>query len=256
MSNTADFIKADSLFNGRLHCFQSKDGYRFSIDPVLLSHFIPFQPNSSILDLGAGCGIISLIVAYRFPSVHITTLELQSTLFSLLQKNIESNGLEDRISALQRDLRDIKKYVPTGSFDYVLCNPPYRKCGAARKSKGTEQAIARHELFASLNDFINASFFVLKTGGSLGVVYPAERGATLINTLKNGGLEPKRLQVVYSYPGSSGKFVLVEAMKGGGERLEIMQPFYVHMGSGDDYTPEMAALYAAEPAMKKNSSRV
>ena len=246
MSSSRNSLKAEPLFDGRLHCYQNHDGYRFSIDPVLLSHFLSFQTDSRVLDLGAGCGIVSLVLAYRHPSLLISAVELQPTLFALLEKNIETNALQDHINAINEDLRDIRKYFQAGSFESVLCNPPYRKLDTARQSKSSEQTIARHEVAATLSDVIQASFFVLKDGGRLALVYPANRGAFLLSELRNKGLEPKRLQVVYSYPGCSGKFVLVEAVKGGGEELEILPPFYVHGESGGSYTQEMASMYSAD----------
>jgi tRNA1(Val) A37 N6-methylase TrmN6 len=246
MSSSINSPKADSLFDGRLHCYQNEDGYRFSIDPVLLSHFMSFPVGTRVLDLGAGCGIVSLVLAYRYPSLQITALELQPALFSLLQKNRESNGLHGRITAIQGDLRAIKKHIPAGSFASVLCNPPYRKLDTARQSKRSEKALARHEITATLSAVVEAAFFALKTGGRLALVYPANRGASLLSELKKRGFEPKRLQVVYSYPGCSGKLVLVEAVKDGGEELEILPPFYVHAEPGGSYTPEMASMYEAE----------
>lgn len=246
MSSSSKSPIADSLFDGRLQCYQHRDGYRFSIDPVLLSHFMTFQPGSRVLDLGAGCGIVSLVLAYRYPSLQITALELQSTLFSLLHKNIASNAFHGHITAIQGDLRDIKKHIQDSSFDFVLCNPPYHKLDAARQGKRSEQTLARHEVAATLTDVVQTAFFALKTGGRVALVYPASRGASLLYELKNRGLEPKRLQTVYSYPGCYGKLVLVEAIKDGGEELEILPPFYVHAESGGSYTPEMASKYAAD----------
>lgn len=246
MSSSSNSPKADSLFDGRLYCYQKEDGYRFSVDAVLLSHFMPFQAGTRVLDLGAGCGIVSLVLSYRYPPLQITALELQPTLFSLLQKNIQANGLQDHITPIQGDLREIKKHVQAGCFASVLCNPPYRKIDTARQNKKSEQALARHEVTATLSDVVEAAFFALKTGGRLALVYPANRGASLLSELKKRTLEPKRLQVVYSYPGCPGKLVLVEAVKGGGEELEILPPFYVHAEPGGSYTPEMASMYAAE----------
>ncbi|HSH13650.1 MAG TPA: hypothetical protein VLA15_07870, partial [Desulfurivibrionaceae bacterium] len=58
----------DTLFAGRLNCRQHRGGYRFSVDAVLLAHFFAPRSDESLIDLGCGCGIIPLILAYRWPN--------------------------------------------------------------------------------------------------------------------------------------------------------------------------------------------
>lgn len=243
MSLKDEQLTADSLFNGRLRCYQRRDGYRFSIDAVLLAHFTAMQPGSRVLDLGAGSGVVSLVLAYRDHSLKITALELQPSLFNVLQRNITANSFQGRIKPLPGDMRAINSLISPGSFEYVVCNPPYRKNATGRRNEESEQALARHEIAASLTDVLRAVRFGLKVGGRAAFVYPARRAATLISGLKTTGLEPKRLQVVYSYPGGYGKLILVESIKGGGEEIEILPPFYIYEKQGGDYTTSMAAMY-------------
>ena len=148
-------ITHDTLFSGKLTCYQHSGGYRFSVDSVLLAHFI--QPNKhSILDLGAGSGVISLILAYRNPLVQITCLELQDSLCKLITQNISANHLEDKLTLVQGDFREISTVVSPGGYDYVVCNPPYYRIGTGRKNPGQEQAIARHEIKADQLDVVAA----------------------------------------------------------------------------------------------------
>jgi tRNA1Val (adenine37-N6)-methyltransferase len=238
-----DRTTKDTLFDGDLHCAQYENGYRFSLDPVLLGHFVQPKPGQRFLDLGAGCGIVSLILCYRWPEIHLTALELQSRLSSLIEHNIQQNKLEERIQALCGDLREIDTLFEPESFDQVICNPPYGSVGSGRRNPDEEQAIARHEIQCGLDDVVQAISFCLKNRGRASVIYPADRAAGLIHVLKASRLEPKRMQIVYSYPGSSGKLVLVEAVKNGGEELAILPPFYVYTQQEGEYSPEMARLY-------------
>lgn len=242
MSKNED-ITHDSLFSGRLQCLQYRQGYRFSVDAVLLAHFITPKPGDRILDLCAGCGVVSLILAFRRPTTHLTALEIQPQLAELIRRNIEVNNFEGRIDAIEGDCRQINELVEVGSFEWVVCNPPYRKSDTGRRNPAEEQAVARHEIKVDLAGVIKAVSFALKTRGRAAFVYPALRIAALIAELKNNGFEPKRLQVVHSYPGGEGKLVLLEAIKGGGEELAILPPFYVYKEPDGDYTSEMAALY-------------
>lgn len=236
-------ISNDTLFNGKVRCAQHEDGYRFSVDAVLLGHFVAPSKKASVLDLGSGCGVVSLIVGHRHPTVTITCLELQTDLLALIQRNIITNNFEARLFAQQGDVAKVGKVVDPESFDLVVCNPPYGEVDTGRLSKGGEQAIARHEVRGKVVDFVRAAAFAVKNRGKAAFVFPASRLAYLITTLKDVRLEPKRLQIVHSYPGSPGKLVLLEAVKNGGEELQILPPFFIYGAPGGDYTPEMAALF-------------
>jgi len=237
-------ISNDTLFNGRLLCCQHEEGYRFSVDAVLLSHFVRPYPNDSVLDLGAGCGVISLILAHRHAAVRLAALELQDDLLALLRHNISINHFDGRLVALAGDARHIGACVQPESFDLVVCNPPYGKADAGRKSLGRERLLARHEVAGTLSDFIGAAAFAVKNRGRVAFVLPAGRLAALINAMQQVRLVAKRLQVVHSYPGGVGRLVLLEAIKNGGEELQILPPFFIYKAENGDYTPEMAAMYA------------
>ncbi|OKY76040.1 MAG: hypothetical protein BM485_05210 [Desulfobulbaceae bacterium DB1] len=233
----------DTLFNGRLHCRQHADGYRFSVDAVLLAHFISPGPEAAILDLGAGCGVVSLLLCYLHPGVRITALELQPGLAELVRQNITLNGLRDRLFLQEGDLRRMKSLFAAETFDWVAANPPYGKRASGRVNSSDEQACARHEINASLAEVVAAIAHALKNRGRAALVYPAARTAVLLTTLKNARLEPKRLQIVHSYPGGEGKLVLVEVMKNGGEEMTILPPFFIYECPSGPYSEAMRKMY-------------
>ena len=233
----------DSLYDGRIRCMQHSSGYRFSLDAVLLGNFISPRPAEQILDLGCGSAIVSLILAYRWPSCRITGLEIQPDLVKLARGNVTLNGWQERIRILQGDLRQIDKSVAVGQFDCLVSNPPYRKTGSGRRNIDPEQLVARHETMADVASVVKAAVWALKNKGRAAFIYPAVRGATVLFELKKQGLEPKRLQIVYSFPGSPATLLLVEAVKNGGEELTILDPFYVYREQQGEYSPEMAACY-------------
>ena len=238
-------ISADTLFNGRLICRQPRRGYRFSVDAVLLANFARPQAGSRVLDLGAGCGVISLIMAWRSPDIAITALELQPSLFELCRSNIERNRLVSRIRSIQGDLRRPDSLLKAASFDLVVCNPPYYKVGSGRINPASEQAAARHEITADINQCVQAAAWALRSHGRTAFIFPAQRGAALLAALHRHRLEAKRLQVVYSFPGADGRLLMVEAVKGGGEELRILPPFYIYKAADNrQYSPEMTAFFA------------
>jgi tRNA1Val (adenine37-N6)-methyltransferase len=235
----------DSLFDGRLICRQHRDGYRFSVDAVLLAHFCRPDNQASILDIGCGSGVISLILCYRHAGVTVTGLELQPDLARLAAENSSLNNFQARFTVQQGDLRQIGKVLAPESFDLVVTNPPYRRTGAGRLNQQDECAIARHELKADMDSVVNAAAFAVKNRGAVACIYPADRLAELLSRLERKRLIPKRLQPVYSYPeDSQACLVMVEAVKNGGHGLHLLPPLYIYQYADGPYTLDLEGFYA------------
>lgn len=237
-------LTRDPLFSGRLTCLQHREGYRFAVDAVLLAHFVAPRPGEQLLDLCAGNGIVSLILAYRWPHLLLTALEMQPQLAGLIRSNAALNHYGERLSVIEGDCRCMGEQVAAGAFDRVVCNPPYRRLETGRINPRDEAALARHEVTLTLDEAVKAMAFALRNKGRAALIYPAGLAASLIAALKAHQLEPKRLQVVYSYPGDAGRLVLVEAVKNGGEELAILPPFYIYQAAGGEHSAAMAAMYA------------
>lgn len=244
MIGNNSLLTDDTLFDGNLICRQYKQGYRFSIDSVLLAHFSRPLATNHVLDLGCGCGVISLILAYRYHELKIIGLELQPELALLAHENVAANKMESRISVIEGDLRKIDETVSPESFDLVICNPPYRHPGTGRISPTDQRARARHEIDSQLDDIIGAAAFAVKNRGRACFVYPAKRTMSLIHSLKNKKLEPKTFQPVYSYPDSKeASLVLVEAIKNGGEEVQILSPLYIYTKKNGPYSGQVQEYY-------------
>ena len=245
MDSSTTQITRDTLFNGRLSCKQSVHGYRFSVDAVLAAHFCRTGANDVLLDLGCGSGIIGLILAYRYPQVHVIGLEIQPELAELARLNIADNNMDLRFSIIRDNLCAVSRCLKPESFDLVVCNPPYRETSSGRISPSDQRARARHQIDAGLDDIIRAAAFAVKNRGRVVLVYPARRSMSLIAALKNKNLEPKRLQPVYSYPESSeATLVLVEAVKNGGEEVALLAPFYIYEFRDGPYSQAMQEMYS------------
>jgi tRNA1Val (adenine37-N6)-methyltransferase len=232
----------ESLFGGRLRILQKKKGYRYTIDSVLLTHFVEPKKGERILELGAGSGIISLLLAFRNPGVRVTAVELQADLADMAGRSVTMNGLEDRVNILQGDVREAGGFLEARSQDVAVFNPPYRKMGSGKVNPGKEKALARHEIAGSLTDFLRAASVALEPGGRVCLIYPCSRMVEAIHRMRVQKLEPKRLRMVHSRPGSRGDFILVEGLKGGGEDLAVLPPLFVY-GEGEGYSEELEALF-------------
>lgn len=240
-------VSCDALFGGRLHCLQHRSGYRFSIDAILAAHFSPPPPGTAVLDLGSGCGVIALISLYRWQQqiASVSCLELQSGLADLASRNMVMNGFAGKMQVVQGDLRRILEFFPAETFSQVICNPPFYKKKSGRPSQDQESFVARHQVHCTLQEVAAAAAAVVKNRGKAVFVYPAAGLNSLFVSLHQHHLVPKRLQMIYSYPdaAASARLVLVEAIKNGGEGLQVLAPFYIYEHRLGPYSKGMQRLY-------------
>jgi tRNA1Val (adenine37-N6)-methyltransferase len=218
----------DTFFNGKLQITQKKKGYRFSMDAVLLTQFIKIRKNERVMDLGTGCGILPLLLSHTTKAHSFVGVEIQKGLAECAEKNVVLNHLEDRVSILMQDFRKLKETFPPGSFDVVLSNPPYRKYRTGRINPSIEKAIARHEIKGTLEDLISIASYLLPPKGRCYMIFPALRTVDLLMALRDGQLEPKRLQFVHPRIGEEAKFILTESIKTSGVELKLMGPLILH----------------------------
>ncbi|RME03759.1 MAG: methyltransferase domain-containing protein [Deltaproteobacteria bacterium] len=221
----------DSLLRGRLKILQHREGYRFSIDPLLLAHFFPLNRLFRVADLGTGCGVIALLLALRAPRLRITGYEVQGALCRLARRNAALNGFADRITIEEIDIRKLPHLSPP-RFDGVVMNPPYLPRAGGLVNRQAERAIARHEIRATLEDFLRAAEILLQGRGRLGIVYPASRTSELLTRLQHHRFAPKRLRFVHPHPGNPARLILVEARYHGKPSVEILPPLILHDATG------------------------
>ena len=231
----------DAFFDGRVTLSQSRVGYRFSLDALLLAHFVTVKTGARIVDLGTGNGVIPLALAALYSSIEVTGIELQPRMVERARRNIAQNELETRIKITHGDVRCPKQIGAGASFDAAVCNPPYRKSTSGRLSMNEERQVARHEIAGVLDEFLRAGAFFLRANGRMAMVYPAVRSVDLLTAMRHAGLEPKRLRIVHSFRGVKASLVLVEAIKGGRSGLEVLAPLIVYKG-GKTYSDEVAAM--------------
>ncbi|MBW2184480.1 MAG: methyltransferase, partial [Deltaproteobacteria bacterium] len=144
--------RLDELFDGRLRIIQKKEGYRFSVDAILLAHFSSQLSANSIIDLGTGSGVIPLILARKGTVPTIVGVEVQKEMADMAKRTIALNGFTERVSILHEDLKELRNRFNASSFDLVVSNPPYYPVGDGRINPDEQKAIARHEILAKMED--------------------------------------------------------------------------------------------------------
>jgi len=235
-------LTADSFFNGRIQIKQHRSGYRFSIDAVLLAAHARPGPEDTVLDLGTGCGIIPMILAYRNPGIDVYGIEVQTDLADIAALNITENGLNDQITVLCMDMKALNLEMTSGPVDLVVSNPPFRKAESGRINPNRQRAVARHEIKATLYDVVETGRRMLRTGGRFVIIYLAERMTDILTQMRKAGIEPKSIRTIHSGIETVAKLVLVEGKKGGRAGIKIGPPLIIYRKNGA-YTDEVEKMF-------------
>ncbi len=188
--------------------------HTFGTDGVLLSHFSAPKRKDKTLELGIGCGIISLLWCRDNAPQMIHALELQEDAVDLVEMAIAENSLENRLTVKQGDLKEIESYYAKATYDLVVMNPPYKKAddGVITPVKGL--AIARHELECDLNDICLAASKMLNFGGRFCMCHRPSRLAEVMCAMQKADIEPKRLRLVQQRDCTAPHLFLIEGKKG------------------------------------------
>jgi tRNA1Val (adenine37-N6)-methyltransferase len=234
----------DTILDGSITLIQPRHGYRFSVEAILLGRFARASTRDRVLELGAGCGVVSIMIAALHRAREVIALEIQPPLAEMIARNAEINGRES-VRAVCADLRQRKiKSVESASFDLVVANPPYRAVAAGRENPDHGRRLARGETAAMLEDFIAAARRYARTGGRVAFVFTARRSAELISAMRSKQLEPKRMRFVHPRLGMPASVMLVEARVGGGIEVAIEPPLILYERPGI-YTSEARALLSS-----------
>ena len=240
----------ETVFQGNLRIRQKKKGYRFSLDAAILAHHVSLEKATVAVDLGTGCGIIPLILAKRFPLVHIYGIEIQKDLAELATTNVQINKMADQITIICGDMKDATAIIGSEKADMVISNPPYGKLRSGRLSPNGERAKARHEITASLTDVIYSAERLLKMSGKLFMIYASQRTTDLITQMHAFKLEPKKLRWVHSKAKKPAELVLVEGTKHGGSGMTVVPPLFLHEEDGS-FTAEVKNMVEGSLKSKK-----
>ncbi len=231
----------DDLQNG-YYIIQKKKAFRFGVDAVLLSDFAKIKKTDSVLELGTGTGVISILLYAKKKPKSITAIDISEEMIEMARRSIKYNNLTDSIKLFNMDLGEASDLLGRGKYNSVVINPPYIKADSGIISLDEGQAFARFEINCTLNDVINASFELLIPGGKLNMVHRTDRLVDILFLMRNKGLEPKRIKFIHSSPSKRPHLLLIEGVKGGKPDLKFLDPLYIYDKDGN-YTEEIFNIY-------------
>lgn len=209
------------------------DSHTFGTDAILLASFASLKRKDVACDMGTGCGIIPLIWA-KGETNGITAIDIQKKAVSQLEKSIAINSLENRILPLNADLRDLKGKLQFATFDLVTMNPPYKPVGTGIESISEADKIARHETMCTIDDAVNAAARLLKFGGRFCMCHRPERLCDIIVSMREGGIEVKRIRFVVEREGKAPWLVLVEGKRGSKSAVTVEKNLVMKDSDGNN----------------------
>lgn len=234
-------LTCDRVRRYGLQVAQPADGYRFSLDALLLADFVSTAADARIMDLGTGCGIMPLILCRRFPAATAVGIDSNDAMAELARENAAGNGLEERIVIISADILDIRSLFSVSSFDCVVANPPFRTPVSGRVSPKAGRDTARHESTAGMDEFLAAAKYLVKPGGRIFMVYHTDRLAEFIHSARERKLSLLRLRMVHGSLGVPARMFLAELAKGSRGVSRVLPPLIVHDENGE-YTREVCAI--------------
>ena len=155
-----------------------ENGLKITQDAILLSEFIKKYFNTkyknkekkTILEIGAGQGIITLLLSEIEIFEKIFAVEIQKDIFEILKKNIKINNLEEKITSVNEDIKTIK-----GEYDFIFSNPPYKKINSGKLPENEAEQISKYEILLTLEELFYEIKRLLKNYGEFFVIVPDDR---------------------------------------------------------------------------------
>ena len=212
-------VKNDLFDYKNRYIYQDKEGFKFSLDSILIAEYAHVKDNLKILDMCSGNAVIPLIISTKTKD-NIVAFEIQKEIAALAKKSVELNGLDEQIKVINDDVNNIDKYFSKEYFDIIVCNPPYFKNNSSIHNKEEIKAIARHEIKINLEQIFKISFEYLKNNGILYMSHRSDRLDEIINIAIKYNLNVKELILVQT-KNSDISMVLVKCIKNSKNGMKI-----------------------------------
>jgi tRNA1(Val) A37 N6-methylase TrmN6 len=201
-----------------------------------------------VLDLGAGCGIVGLMLLASGRAQRVTAVERQPELAALVRRNIQANGLQAHMSLIEGDLRA----AALPRVDVVVFNPPYFKVGHGHASGDPGRDAGRRELHGTLDDFLAQAAAAIGPTGHLAAIIPTARLRQFCATAHHLGLVLERHTAVHAFADSPQKHCLLQAGAAGATGLagpgptqpvpKALDQLVVHPAEGAGFSPYVQGL--------------
>lgn len=228
---------------GHFRIFQYEKGHRYSTDDVLTAWYgtLCAPRVERLADLGSGIGSVAIIAAWRLPAARVVTVEAQEQSIRLARKSVRYNGLEDRFTLVDGDLRD---FATDERFDLVTGSPPYFPPGTATAAEHSQAVPARIETRGSVADYARTASRILAPGGVFVFVFPTLQVSRAEDALRDARLMLLRRRDVVFKEGEPPLISLFAAVRGGDvpPRPPLVEPPLTIRRTDGSIHPEYAVI--------------
>lgn len=227
-----------TVLNKQVRLKQAKNGFRTSMDSVMLAAACPIRAGQSLLDIGCGVGSAGLCVLYRVGDITLTGVDIQQDHIDLARDNAVLNAMVGKASFICSDIRDFKHEK---GFHHVICNPPYLEAGAHLRSPHHAKATAMgHHDDIKTKDWIIHAARLLRPEGTLTMVHEAGKMDKILQAMVGcfGAIE---IIPLWPREGKAAKRMIVRAVKGRKSPLALHSGLILHDADGG-YTVEAEGI--------------
>ncbi len=234
--------RIDELHRNNYVIIQDVKRFCFGIDAVLLSDFAKAKKNDIVFDIGTGTGIIPILMSAKTEAKKFFAIDIQKESVDMAKRSVELNKLNDKIEVFHLDIKNVFDKFEKNSVNVITSNPPYMNMGGGIINEYDAKAIARHEIFCTLEDIVKATSLLLKPNGKFYMVHRPNRLCDIICTLRQYKLEPKTIRFVQPYKNKEPNIVLIESVKNGKVLLKVLPNLIVY-NENRQYTDEVNKIY-------------
>lgn len=225
-----DGERLDDLEYKGLEIIQRSDGYCFTSDSVLVANLVNVKHTDRVVDIGTGSGIIAILIAAKFLPKKVIGVEIQERLAEMATRSVTHNNLSDVIEIVNAPAQGVEKIIGDG-YDVVVANPPYDE--NCKKENATEKEICKSEVSLTVAECVNTAARLLKFGGLFYMVNKARRLTDVIYSMRNSGIEPKKIYFIQPKKDKDADTFIVEGKKGGKPSVIIPKPIVVYEDDGE-----------------------
>ena len=206
-------IVKNDLFDYKMrYIWQLDDGFKFSLDSLLLAEYVKLSNNKKILDMCTGNAPIPLVISLKTNS-EIVGFEIQEDIANLAKMSVQENKLESQIRIINDDINNIGNYYQEEYFDIITCNPPYFKKNSSLINMSDYKSIARHEVKINLENIFKLSYKYLKSNGTLYMIHRPERLDEIIILANKYKINVKEIALIVTNKTMIPSLVLVKCVK-------------------------------------------
>jgi tRNA1Val (adenine37-N6)-methyltransferase len=213
--------------------FQEQADLKVGTDSMLLGAFAKFENPKRILDIGTGTGVLSLMLAQKYPETELSALEINPFAFDLAKSNFENNLLGSNCSVQLSALQDFQTPV---KFDGIISNPPYFEDSLKNNKEG--KSLARHTDSLSYEDLFSKSSNLLSDTGSAWFILPFLSLNRVQEIIESNDLFINRLIEVEGKPGQKVRVIL----ELGKQQTKTLIETFVIRDEENNYTDEYVDL--------------